>query len=138
MPRTALKATSAIVAFSTILATGAAAPAMADTKRIVEGLAICILTNGCGLGNKPKVHGDRKRKPSVNHAQRQQNREVQTALNAFNFPVGMADGVLGRKSRSVIRDHQIGETFSNPPGTVIGSTSTAYPKSYLRQLRNLG
>jgi len=39
-------------------------------------------------------------------AQRQENRNVQTALNAFGFPVGTVDGALGPKSRAAIRNYQ--------------------------------
>ena len=38
----------------------------------------------------------------ISTAQRQQNREVQTALNFFGFDAGSPDGVLGRKSRSAV------------------------------------
>lgn len=39
-------------------------------------------------------------------AQRQQNRETQTALNYFGFPAGTPDGVMGRKSRAAISQYQ--------------------------------
>jgi hypothetical protein len=38
--------------------------------------------------------------------QRQCNREVQTALNAFGFPVGAVDGALGPNSRAAISNYQ--------------------------------
>ena len=41
-----------------------------------------------------------------NSAQRQQNRDVQTSLNYFNFPAGTSDGVLGRNSRNAISSYQ--------------------------------
>lgn len=44
--------------------------------------------------------------PTVNTYQRQQNREVQTALNHFNFPAGVADGVMGRNSRTAVSMYQ--------------------------------
>lgn len=37
---------------------------------------------------------------------RQQNAEVQTALNYFNYPVGTVDGALGPRSRSAISQFQ--------------------------------
>ncbi len=43
-----------------------------------------------------------RRAPAVSSAQRQQNRDVQTALNYFGFDAGGADGVLGRRSRAAI------------------------------------
>ncbi|WP_299817088.1 peptidoglycan-binding domain-containing protein [uncultured Jannaschia sp.] len=44
----------------------------------------------------------RRSTPSVSSAQRQQNSEVQTALNYFGFDAGGADGVLGARSRSAV------------------------------------
>ncbi len=45
-------------------------------------------------------------KPAVSSYQREQNREVQTALNYFGYPVGTPDGVLGAKSRAAISQYQ--------------------------------
>lgn len=42
----------------------------------------------------------------VSSAQRQQNREVQSALNYFGYNVGTVDGSLGRRSRSGISHFQ--------------------------------
>lgn len=42
----------------------------------------------------------------ISSAQRQQNREVQTALNYFGYNVGAVDGSLGRKSRAGISRYQ--------------------------------
>ncbi len=39
-------------------------------------------------------------------AQREENRQVQTALNYFGFPAGSPDGVLGRNSRAAISGYQ--------------------------------
>lgn len=39
-------------------------------------------------------------------AQREQNRQVQTALNYFGYPVGTPDGALGPKSRAAISAYQ--------------------------------
>ena len=44
-----------------------------------------------------------KRPPApFNTYQREENRQVQTALNYFGFPAGIADGVMGVNSRSAI------------------------------------
>ncbi|MDB4559005.1 peptidoglycan-binding protein [Amylibacter sp.] len=48
----------------------------------------------------------RNKKPSVPSAQRQENKQIQTALNFFDFPVGTADGALGRKSQQAISNYQ--------------------------------
>ena len=39
-------------------------------------------------------------------AERAENREIQTALNYFNFPAGTPDGVMGRNSRNAISQYQ--------------------------------
>jgi len=52
-------------------------------------------------------------KPSMSSAQREQNREVQTALNQFGFNVGTPDGALGPKSRAAISQFQA--TLGYPP-----------------------
>ena len=44
----------------------------------------------------------RRSTPTMSSAQRQQNRDVQTALNYFGFDAGGADGVLGARSRGAI------------------------------------
>ena len=44
----------------------------------------------------------RRARPAISAAQRQTNRDVQTALNFFGFDAGGADGVLGRRSRAAI------------------------------------
>ncbi len=58
----------------------------------------------------------------ANSYQRQQNREVQSALNAFNFPVGGVDGQLGPKSRSAIANYQ----------AYMGYQPTGYLEEYQR------
>ena len=42
----------------------------------------------------------------ISSAQRQENREVQTALNYFGYNVGTVDGALGRRSRAGISSYQ--------------------------------
>lgn len=45
-------------------------------------------------------------KPGISAAQREQNREVQTALNQFGYDVGTPDGSIGPRSRSGISTFQ--------------------------------
>ncbi|WP_151718096.1 peptidoglycan-binding domain-containing protein [Gemmobacter serpentinus] len=45
-------------------------------------------------------------KPAISAAQREENREVQTALNAFGYGVGTPDGSIGPKSRAAISQMQ--------------------------------
>lgn len=46
-------------------------------------------------------------KSTVSSAQREENRQVQTALNYFGFPVGTPDGAIGPKSRAAITEYQM-------------------------------
>ncbi|WP_223634284.1 peptidoglycan-binding domain-containing protein [Rhodobacter sp. TJ_12] len=46
------------------------------------------------------------RRSTMSSAQREQNREVQNSLNYFGYPVGTADGVLGKRSRAAISQYQ--------------------------------
>ena len=48
----------------------------------------------------------RPRASSANTVQRQQNREVQTALNHFGFNVGAPDGAIGPRTRAGISQYQ--------------------------------
>ena len=52
-------------------------------------------------------------KPGISSAQREQNREVQVALNHFGYPVGAPDGSIGPKSRAAISSLQV--TLGYPP-----------------------
>lgn len=52
-------------------------------------------------------------KPGISAAQREQNREVQTALNQFGYDVGTPDGSIGPKSRAAISQYQA--TLGYPP-----------------------
>ncbi|RGP35618.1 peptidoglycan-binding domain-containing protein [Pseudotabrizicola alkalilacus] len=51
--------------------------------------------------------------PGISSAQREANREVQTALNHFGYPVGTPDGSIGPKSRAAISSYQA--TLGYPP-----------------------
>jgi peptidoglycan hydrolase-like protein with peptidoglycan-binding domain len=63
--------------------------------------------------------------PVVNSWQREQNRQVQTALNYFGFPAGVADGVLGANSRAAIGQYQ---AFLGYPATGVLSE---YERAFL-------
>lgn len=64
--------------------------------------------------NKRRVTTQRTyRKSSVSSAQREANREVQTALNHFGYPVGTPDGAIGPRSRGAISSYQA--TLGYPP-----------------------
>ncbi len=55
----------------------------------------------------------RTTRPGISTAQREQNREVQTALNQFGYNVGAPDGAIGPRSRSAISSYQV--TLGYPP-----------------------
>ncbi len=61
----------------------------------------------------------------ISQAQRAENREVQTSLNYFGFPVGGVDGSLGRRSRAAISDYQL------HLGYPVTGYLTDYEKSFL-------
>lgn len=73
---------------------------------------------GSGLANQQRQRTQTQtRTVYVNptySAQRQENRQVQTALNYFGFNAGTADGVLGGNSRAAISRYQV---FMEWPGT---------------------
>lgn len=67
---------------------------------------------GSGLANQQRQKATTRTKrvyvaPRATSAQRQEAREVQTALNYFGFDAGVADGVLGRRSRAAISRYQV-------------------------------
>ncbi|MDO9637708.1 MAG: peptidoglycan-binding domain-containing protein [Pseudotabrizicola sp.] len=65
--------------------------------------------------NKRRVVTQRRstKSPGISSAQRESNREVQTALNHFGYPVGTPDGAIGPRSRSAISSYQA--TLGYPP-----------------------
>lgn len=83
--------------------------ARADAADAIAGFATGVIT-GAIINNQqksqPKKVYKAPKKTGVSQAQRQQNRDVQTALNYFNYPVGVVDGALGKKSRAAISQLQ--------------------------------
>jgi peptidoglycan hydrolase-like protein with peptidoglycan-binding domain len=74
-----------------------------------------------------------RRAPVVNTWQREQNRQVQTALNYFGFPAGAPDGVLGVNSRAAIGQYQAFVGY--PPTGVLSEYERAFlVSSYERAL----
>lgn len=96
-----------VAALAATMATVGAERANADLHGAVGAAIILCGTGMVKCGNNQQRRTTRQRQPSgVSAAQRQQNRDVQSALNAFNFPVGTVDGALGRRSRSAISNYQ--------------------------------
>lgn len=91
-------------------------PALADGDALTGGI----------IGGAIAAEGNKKRKTTtrstrskpassgISSATRAANRDVQTALNTFGFPVGTPDGSLGPKSRTAISQYQV---FMGYPAT---------------------
>ncbi|MBD3788263.1 MAG: peptidoglycan-binding protein, partial [Sphingomonadales bacterium] len=93
-----------------LLVSGLSAPARAGSGDVVGGLIGGMI--GAAIVNEASKQRPRTvvrqaaPKPAVSSYQREQNREVQTALNYFGYPVGAPDGVIGAKSRAAIGQYQ--------------------------------
>ena len=87
-----------------------AAPALAGGSDVVGGIIGGIIggaiVNEANKSRPRTVYRTAPAKPAVSSYQRDQNREVQTSLNYFGYPVGTPDGVLGAKSRAAISQYQ--------------------------------
>jgi peptidoglycan hydrolase-like protein with peptidoglycan-binding domain len=90
--------------------------AKADLHGVIGAIIGGAILNDMTRQNRTTTN----RSSGVSSAQRQENRNVQTALNAFGFPVGTVDGSLGPKSRSAIGNYQ----------AYMGFQSTGYLDDY--------
>ena len=89
---------------------------------IVGGIIGGVIVNEANKSHRKKTYSSssstRKKttysSSGTSSATREQNREVQTALNYFGFPVGTPDGAFGPKSRAAIAEYQVTMGF---PGT---------------------
>lgn len=75
----------------------------------------------------------RKVDPGIGAYQRQQNREVQTALNYFGYSAGVPDGVMGSNSRSAVMQYQASIGFA-PTGVLMENEKAFLLSSYQRAL----
>ena len=97
---------------SCLLITSSVGRASADIGESIVGGALLLglgcATGAINCGNKKKSSRATAPQPrsNINSAARQQNREVQTALNGFGWNVGSVDGVLGKNSRAAIQNYQ--------------------------------
>lgn len=94
------------------------APAVADSRDFAAGLVGGIIGSAIVNQSRQQPRATTRTAPrtttvrrstssGISSSQRQQNREVQTALNYFGFDAGGADGVLGRRSRSAISSMEV-------------------------------
>ncbi|MGO4854345.1 peptidoglycan-binding domain-containing protein [Phaeovulum sp. W22_SRMD_FR3] len=97
-----------VLALSGALVAGSVGQAMADADGLVGGIIGGII--GGAIVNEGNRHRTTTRaapvRTGISSAQREQNREVQVALNYFGFPVGAPDGALGSRSRAAIGQYQ--------------------------------
>jgi peptidoglycan hydrolase-like protein with peptidoglycan-binding domain len=90
------------------------APARADGKDFIAGAIIGGIIGSAvtNENNKKKAAKSTKttttkaKTPTITAEQRAANKEVQTALNYFGYPVGTPDGAIGPKSRAAIKEYQ--------------------------------
>lgn len=119
-------ATGCVVA---ALALGQTAPAMADGDAVVGGIIGGIIggviVNEANKNRRTTTVRRTTAYPTVSRAQREENRDVQVALNYFGYPVGSPDGVLGRQSRAAIAEYQA--TLGYPPSGQL----TEYERNHL-------
>lgn len=91
-----------------LVMTSGAERAEADAKNVILGVGALMLLNNAAKNNRQRSSSQRAapRRTGMSAAQRQQNRDVQSSLNAFGFPVGAVDGSIGPRSRAAIGDYQ--------------------------------
>ena len=110
------------------LAISPAAPVMADAGDAIAGGIIGGLIGGAIVNSqqqkKKRVVVRKSTSSGISSAQRAANRDTQVALNYFGYPVGSADGVLGRRSRAAISQYQ----------STLGYPATGYLTDYERNL----
>lgn len=101
--------TAAVIA-ATMAITSTSATADSNLGAFAVGAAIGALVNrevGRNQRQQQAAQQQQQRpRASVNSYQRQQNRNVQSALNGFGFPAGTVDGQLGSRSRAAISNYQ--------------------------------
>lgn len=82
--------------------------ATAGSGDLAAGIAIGVIGSAIVRNaGKQQRRTTTTRRSGISQAQRAENREIQTSLNYFGFPVGAADGSLGRKSRAGITNYQL-------------------------------
>ncbi|MEH7829106.1 peptidoglycan-binding domain-containing protein [Gemmobacter denitrificans] len=110
-------------ALAAALALTPAAPVQADAGDAIAGAIVGgLIGHAIAKDQQRRKQATAPRKSSkssttkssgISAAQREQNREVQTALNHFGYAVGTPDGSIGPKSRAAISQYQA--TLGYPP-----------------------
>ncbi|MCX7889609.1 MAG: peptidoglycan-binding protein [Rhodobacteraceae bacterium] len=123
-------------ALATLLAVPAARPALADADGLVGGIIGGVIGGAIvAESQKNRRHSTTTRAATsgTGAAQREENRQVQTALNYFGYPVGTPDGAIGPKSRAAIADYQLTLGYA-PTGQLTEFEKTFLLGSYQRAL----
>lgn len=89
-----------------LVITSSAANADSNLGAFAVGAALGAIINSQVGKNQRQQQQQKSQSSGQSNYQRQQNREVQAALNGFGFPVGTVDGALGQKSRAAISNYQ--------------------------------
>lgn len=113
MPFQFIKKTVGGALLASLFVTMGVSRSQADLADVIIGGGAAVII-GCATGaincnkkqQRQRTTTTTRTRPAVNSAQRQQNMQVQSALNGFGWNVGGVDGVLGRKSRTAIGDYQ--------------------------------
>lgn len=90
---------------ATLMITSTTASADSNLGAFAVGAAVGALINN-QVGKNQRQKRATQQRSGASSWQRQQNREVQAALNGFGFPVGSVDGALGQRSRAAISNYQ--------------------------------
>ncbi len=98
---------SVVVALALVPAGRVAADGGDFAAGIITGIIGSAVVNDVKRKNQAKqTYRTTSKSSGVSSAQREQNRQVQTALNYFSFPVGTPDGSIGPRSRAAISQYQ--------------------------------
>ena len=103
-------------------------PALAQVKDILRGALEGAVTSAIQNEVKnPQVTTSARAATST----REENRQIQMALNHFGYPAGTADGILGRRSRAAIAKYQASNGYS-ATGTLTNPEKSALLSSWQR------
>lgn len=121
---------TALLAFALMLSGPGAA--RADAGDALVGGIIGGVIGGAIVNERNKTRTVTRKvyRAPVYSAAREENRQVQTALNYFGFPAGTPDGVMGRNSRNAVSQYQA------HLGYPVTGYLTDYEKSFLLSSHN--
>ena len=111
-----------------LVITSSSASADSNLGAFAVGAAVGALVNSQVNKNRQQQQRQQQQQAAprqstgISSYQRQQNREVQSALNNFGFEAGAVDGQLGRRSRAAIANYQ----------SYMGYQPTGYLEDYQR------